>query len=162
MFIRDNHRGERGTAQVAWGWFLILFQRDWTPGKEPQPLELRACVRYAHLAQCGHFMMGGVSVGKHRIPLSGSYGGDGLPRTAPDDLWELLHPVPKDLQDAFWSGGGHNSAGAEAPALHAWANAHFDTLHAAGSKRYLTLTRRTNAKGRKHTEASPEAERTEP
>lgn len=144
MFVKDAQRGYSRTGQqIAAGWFLILFQRDWEPGYEPQPLDLRACVRYAHLSQLGHFMMGAVTVGAHRVTLSGSYGNDGLPCTCPTaDLWDRLHPLPADLQTAYWSGGGHNSAGSEAPALRAWALAHFKDLHAAGSSGYLTRQRR--------------------
>ena len=143
MFIKDAGGGyNRHGEQFGYGWFLLVFQRTWQIGREPMPRDLRACVRYAHLTQSGHFMTGIVTVGKHRIFLSGSYGGDGLPKDAPDDLWPLLHPLPDDLVEAFWSGGGHNSAGAEAPALRAWALAHFTALHAAGSARYITLTKR--------------------
>jgi hypothetical protein len=154
VFVKDARGGyNRHGEQFAYGWFLLIFQRDWTPGAEPQPLELRACIRYAHLAQCGHFMMGTVSVGACRISLSGSYGHDGLPLTAPAGIWERLHPVPKDLQDAFWSGGGHNSAGSEAPALRAWALAHFKDLHDAGSARYK---RRPHAEETSGGSAAPE------
>lgn len=142
MFIKSAFTAYRGTMQVSAGWFLILFQRAWDPGTEPQPLDLRACIRYASLSQCGHFMMGAVSVGPNRITLSGSYGRDGLPCSAPPDTWDLLHPLPADLQEAYWKGGGHNSAGSEAPALRAWALAHFHALHAAGSRRYLTYKRK--------------------
>jgi len=132
MFFRDAGGGYRGTEQTAWGWFLILFQ-------PPDPLtvqtsELRAAVRYVYLHQFGHFMMGSAQVGGHRISLSGSYGGDGLPREAPSSLWPLLYPVPLPLQKAFWTGGGHNSAGAEAPAFRTWALDHFESLRLSGRK----------------------------
>lgn len=41
--------------------------------------------------------------------------------TPPEGLWDRLHPVPPDLTEAFWRGGGHNSAGAEGPAMRQWA-----------------------------------------
>lgn len=134
MFVRNAAGGYRGTNQVAWGWFLLLFQH---PHSDIPRAQLRACIRYVHLSQCGHFMMGSARVGPHTIVVSGPYGSDGLPCTTPPDLWERLHPVPDDLQDAYWSGGGHNSAGSEAPKLRAWANDHFSVLHMAGSAAYL-------------------------
>ena len=105
-------------------------------------------VLYAHvsnhvvLKQVGHFMMGiardlPVSHSsydsengrnwKHLI-LSGTYGSDGLPcdyeKLAPSARAKLVR-VPDYLTAAFWSGGGHNSAGSEALAMRDWALATF-------------------------------------
>ena len=110
---------------------------------------VRALVRYCRMQQCGHFMMGSVVVasrlaqaanetvpiqdrtdrwwkvrdGAYRIGLSGPYGADGLTLEAADwpGLWDQLHPLPDELVEQFWQGGGHNSAGAEGPAVHEWA-----------------------------------------
>ncbi len=138
MFVAENGRGYRGTEQIAWGWFLIVFTaptEERLDGTLTSAAELRAAVRYAHLAQCGHFMMGSVRVGAHRIVLSGTYGGDGLPCDCPTlDLWERLYKVPPFLQRLFWSGGGHNTGGHEMPALHQWAGEHLHELRASGTK----------------------------
>ena len=161
MFVAENGGGYRGTEQIAWGWFLIIFSEPDRPcdciasgnaakpkqhGADPHakdcasyrrasPPEIRAAVRYAHLAQCGHWMMGSVRVGPHRIALSGTYGSDGLPTDCPSvELWERLYQVPPFLQRVFWQGGGHNSAGSEAPALHQWAGEHLHELRASGTK----------------------------
>lgn len=137
------------TEQRASGPFLILFAHDGhrrtsPAAKHPVP-ELRALVRYARMSQLGNFMMASVTVSvgttKHEIVLSGTYGADGLPKEMTEvdvhaplvsgqglptkerwpGLWERLHPVPEDLQDAFWAGGGHNTSGTEGPALRSWA-----------------------------------------
>jgi hypothetical protein len=68
-------------------------------------------------------MMGQAKIGPHAVTVSGCYGNDGLPDD-PDPypgLWERLIPVPEELTDAFWQGGGHNSCGSEGPAMHEWA-----------------------------------------
>jgi len=66
-------------------------------------------------------MMGTARVGGRSITLSGSYGGDGLPCNVPWDVYLRGEPIPQELQQAFWTGGGHNSAGSEAPAMRKWA-----------------------------------------
>jgi hypothetical protein len=132
VFVAENGGGYRGTAQIAWGWFLIIFS---DPERRTSPPEIRAAVRWAHLAQCGHFMMGSVRVGTARVVLSGTYGSDGLPTDCPTvELWERLYKVPPFLQRVFWAGGGHNSAGSEGPALHQWASEHLNELRASGTK----------------------------
>jgi hypothetical protein len=85
--------------------------------------ELRACISKTRLHQFGHFMMGKALVGPHQISLSGCYGDDGLP-IDPDPypgLWERLVPLPPELVESFWKGGGHNTCGSEGPAVHKWA-----------------------------------------
>lgn len=125
MFLSVNRSGyNRHDEQVCHGLFLVVFNME-SGG------ELRAVVRHARMVQCGHWMMASVRVGQHKITLSGDYGGDGLPfmgekQTA--DLWERLHPLPAELADAFWRGGGHNCSGSEAPAVREWARAHLDEL----------------------------------
>ena len=126
------------------GSFLVLFNK--VPGGE-----VRALVRYTTLRQSGNFMAGIVKVkspaakaendtvpefdkqsnpdfhrvgdGYYNIHLSGTYGSDGLPRDADHypGLWEQLHPLPKELEKAFWDGGGWNSSGKEGPSMYTWA-----------------------------------------
>lgn len=102
------------------------------PGVLSKP-PIRALVRYVSMHQCGHFMMGRVivreaSLGVRTVSLSGAYGGDGLLCDCDESLWGLLAPVPQDLQDQFWGGGGHNSAGNEGPAMRDWALANIRDL----------------------------------
>ena len=92
------------------GPFLILFSK--TPGKE-----VRALVRHVSLRQSGHFMVGcaRAALMHHRkpsteftIPLSGTFGADGLTRD-PDEIvtegyniWDYLLQLPDDLTRKFW------------------------------------------------------------
>ena len=71
--------------------------------------------------QCGHFMMGSARAFGHKITLSGSYGGDGLPVSVPQAVYDKAVLVPQELIDAWNKGGGWNSAGSEAPAMAEWA-----------------------------------------
>lgn len=144
MFLKSR-RWYAGTEQRAAGRFLMIFSR-------PKSKELRVLVRRVEMRQCGHFMMSSVKVeclaakaaedtvsrfdkerhphfyrvgdGHYKISLSGTYGGDGLPIDSDyyPGLWERLHLLPDILTNKFWAGGGHNSAGAEATYIHAWAN----------------------------------------
>lgn len=117
------------------------------PSKHPAPL-LRAIVRHVKMTQCGHWMMANITLGGFNLVLSGSYGSDGLPKSLDQHfpkenepgksarftdeqkqaLWDQLVPVPDELQDAFWNGGGHNSAGKEGPSLRDWAKREIKTL----------------------------------
>lgn len=143
MFLHTNPSQtgyDRDGQQKAGGPFLIVFSGEerFTPegaDSTVRPLPtLRACVRSVRMSQCGHFMMGSAQLGQYRITLSGSYGSDGL--TCDHDkypgLWETLIPVPADLAAQFWNGGGHNSAGREAPAMREWARANLQALRKAG------------------------------
>jgi len=101
----------------------MVFSLSHITHPEADHRELRACVRSVSLHQLGHFMMGQAKIGPHAVTVSGCYGNDGLPDD-PDPypgLWERLIPVPEELTDAFWQGGGHNSCGSEGPAMHEWA-----------------------------------------
>jgi hypothetical protein len=116
-------------GQHARGSFLIIFSVK---------QELRACSRYVHMAQLGHFMMGQAKIAPGTtITLSGTYGDDGLPCDPAKigKLWETLLPLPGDLTEAFWSGGGHNSAGSEGPAVRDWALVNLPALRKAGRPR---------------------------
>ena len=123
MFISITKRGyTRDGTQFAHGRFLVLCRPDdWDKRDEP----IRAFVCYARMSQLGHFMMARVTRKGHRLSLSGSYGGDGLPCSVPRDIYDSAVPVPADLIDKWNHGGGWNSAGSEAPAMRAWALATF-------------------------------------
>jgi hypothetical protein len=126
MFLTVDRSGyNRDGEQVSHGPFLCIFNKE-SGG------ELRCIVRHVRMRQCGHWMMASVRVGSERFVLSGTYGGDGLPILDLDGrterLWEKLHPLPADLTEAFWKGGGWNSAGSEGPALHAWGRQHLQEL----------------------------------
>jgi hypothetical protein len=89
---------------------------------------IRAIVRRVSMHQCGHWMMGTARAKGQSITVSGSYGGDGLPCSVPDSVYELGLELPADLHAAWNTGGGWNGAGSEAPAMRAWALAHLDEL----------------------------------
>lgn len=126
MFLKSNRSYDRYGSQKASGPFLMVFNKD---------KELRACVRHVRMSQCGHFMMGQVQLGPFKITLSGTYGSDGLPKEPPEGLWEHLIPLPEELTQEFWKGGGWNSAGSEAESMVDWA------------KNNLTLLRRPIKRG---------------
>lgn len=140
MFITGEGWYAPDGTQKAKGKFLMVIE-DPNPGKKRA--ELRACVRTVTLEQLGHWMMGQADLAGQRITLSGSYGSDGLPITLrhkefnedmAKHVWENLVRIPEDLQTAFWEGGGHNCAGAEAPRMKEWALANLKELHKPISK----------------------------
>jgi hypothetical protein len=57
----------------------------------------------------------------YSVSLSGAYGGDGLTRSVPRPVYEIGTDLPDELRKAWNEGGGHNSAGNEAPLMDAWA-----------------------------------------
>ena len=127
MFLRSKGGYTRDGEQWTKGPFLMIFSL--TPGKE-----LRACVRTVSLHQLGHWMMGHTIVEPHKISLSGCYGDDGWP-IDPNKfpgLWDRLIPLPPELTEAFWKGGGHNSCGNEGPAVQDWATVNEKALRIAG------------------------------
>lgn len=122
MYLGAGNRtyyGRGGEQRCTRAPFLILMlpERDW---KEPRP-PLRALVRSVALHQCGHYMMGRTRIGQHTIPLSGSYGNDGLPREVPKDAYERGVELPAELEALYWKGDGWNSAGSEAMDMAKWA-----------------------------------------
>ncbi len=120
MYIDNSGYGYyRGTEQChSRAPFLILVHPDdYEKRNEP----IRALVRKVAMHQCGHWMMGSARAFGHRISLSGSYGGDGLPTSVPQEVYDRATPVPQELIDAWNKGGGWNSAGSEAPAMAEWA-----------------------------------------
>lgn len=82
---------------------------------------MRAIVRYARLHQFGHWMMGFARVKGHRLTLSGSYGSDGLPMSVADEIYNLGTELPRELYEAWNTGGGWNGSGSERDAMHKWA-----------------------------------------
>ena len=120
MYIDNSGYGYyRGTEQChSRAPFLILVQPD---DYEQRNAPIRALVRKVALHQSGHFMRGRARAFGHRIIISGAYGGDGLPRSVPQEVYDRATPVPQELIDAWNKGGGWNSAGTEAPTMAEWA-----------------------------------------
>ena len=131
MFIAKNKRGyTKDGEQWAHGYFLILMT-PWQPLRDPVTNEyvplvrasvdrVRGLVRYVKMHQLGHFMMARTTIKGHKISLSGTYGSDGLLCDVPPPVWEMGTPIPPELYQAWATGGGHNSAGSEAEAMHRW------------------------------------------
>jgi len=126
MFINGKDWYDSDDCQCCNGEFLIICQDPEHKGSYP---ELRALLRPVTMKQSGHWMMGRTKIGGCDIVLSGAYGSDGLPIHLPHKdiaqdmvgkIWDALHPIPQDLQTAFWEGGGHNTCGSEASMLRAW------------------------------------------
>lgn len=120
MYIDNSGHGYyRGTEQRhSRAPFLILVQpEDWDKRNEP----IRALVRKVALHQCGHWMMGSARAFGHRIPISGVYGSDGLPRSVPQEVYDRATPVPEYLIRMWNEGAGWNDAGTEASAMRDWA-----------------------------------------
>lgn len=115
MFLNRNPRNGHH--------FLILMSCADDPA-----LPMRGLVRRTALHQLGQFMMGHVTITgksatgpwKHRITLSGTYGGDGLSRDVPRVVYDKGTDVPTELVKAWKDGGGWNSAGSEGPAMREW------------------------------------------
>jgi len=126
MFIDGNGWYDGDGCQCSRGSFLVVCQDPESKALRP---ELRAILRSVILKQFGPWMMGQTKVCGHEIVLSGAYGSDGLPIHLPhknldpdsvSKIWEMLHPIPDNLQTAFWEGGGHNTCGSEAPLMKEW------------------------------------------
>jgi len=120
MFIENAHRSydDDGAQKAGPARFLILLQsKDRSLG----PNNFRAVVRKVKLSQCGHFMMGRARVANQTLIISGSYGGDGLPKTVDEDVYAKGVDVPRELYDAWNKGEGWNGAGTEAKAMQKWA-----------------------------------------
>jgi hypothetical protein len=134
MFISNSHRGyTRDGQQRARGRFLMLVTPAWDSSKDSlsqhkEKYPIRAIVRSVALHQFGQFMMGRVRIGCHEVCLSGAYGGDGLPRDVPMEVYEHAVPVPPDLIEKWNKGGGWNSAGSEAFEMRDWALANIVAL----------------------------------
>ncbi len=129
MFITNTGHGYDRDGQ-AWsrGQFLVLmhpkvmkpcgtFEYETTDSSAP----VRALVRHCSLHQLGHWMMGSIRVGKHKVTVSGAYGADGLIMSVPREVYDKGVELPKELYDAWATGEGWNSCGTEAPAMRKWA-----------------------------------------
>lgn len=108
--------------------FLILMTSEEPGSVGPgKPLgkrtPIRAVIRKVAMQQLGHFMMGSTRIGKNRYVLSGAYGHDGLTLDVKYEDWKRGVPMPADLEEKFWKGGGHNSSGSEGPEVQAWGRA---------------------------------------
>lgn len=120
-----GHYKRSGEQAHSLASFLILMVSD-EPGSVTQqkPLgkrtSIRAVIRKVALHQLGHFMMGSARIGKNKYTLTGTYGDSGLPLSVKYEDWARGVPMPADLEEKFWKGGGHNSAGSEGPDVHAW------------------------------------------
>lgn len=145
MFLTNTYNGyNRHGEQCAAGWFLVLcepqlYMDDTAPlemqaagyslPKEPErmvegcllPNWVHAFVVYTRYTQCGQFMMGRARWHGHKLILSGAYGADGLFDRVPYAIWNQATQLPNELYLAWANGGGHNSAGNEAPAMRKWA-----------------------------------------
>lgn len=127
MFLKSNgtYYTSDGSQHARRASFLILMQPDTPDGHK---LPIRAIVRRVALRQCGHWMMGSARIAGQRIPISGAYGSDGLPRSVPMAVYLRGIPIPPELHAAWNTGGGWNSAGSEAPAMQEWALANIKLL----------------------------------
>ncbi len=125
MFIERGKSGyNRDGEQYAQGRFLVLMTTD------SEPLsKVKAIVRHVHMGQCGNFMMGRINIKAggvvHKLVLSGSYGGDGLTKSVPKEVYDLGVDLPAELYEAWSKGEGWNSAGKEAPQMREWAKVTF-------------------------------------
>lgn len=132
MFLTTTKSGyKRDGEQFAHGLFLVLMTLDMDQPdyRVDGRLRIKAMVRHVRMHQCGHFMMARLKVDGTTIPLSGAYGGDGLTRTVPRDVFDR-HGVelPAALYQAWNKGDGWNSAGTEAPDMRTWALENLKTL----------------------------------
>jgi len=140
MFIQGRSGYNKDGEQFCKGLFLIIASEPNSKDRRPK---LRAKVVTAHMKQLGHWMMANVTLGSFNVVLSGSYGSDGLPfdfrQHFPNKekenkgkgeimtdkeqnfLWNQFEPMPPELQEQFWEGGGHNTVGKEGPAMREWA-----------------------------------------
>lgn len=128
MFLTNKSRGyDRYGQQRASGKFLVFMQPEINGSLfAGTKMPIRCLVRSCALKQLGHFMMGTIRVKGRSITVSGTYGGDGLPKSVPEDIYNLGVELPKDLYEAWNKGGGWNGAGSEGAAVHAWAKKTFN------------------------------------
>ena len=107
---------------------------------------LFAAVRKATLKPFGPWMAGHIVLAGAPVTVSGAFGGEGLPRdllTLSEAQRALLTPIPPDLAETFWQGGGWNSAGREASSMREWALAKVPAMRewARANLKQLTRTR---------------------
>lgn len=127
MYIEPTYTHYVGTEQhVRKALFLLLVEP--IGERDCNKDTVRALVRKVALRQLGHFMMGRVRIFGKTYSVSGAYGGDGLPMDIDKEHWEKAVPLPEELFNAWSKGGGHNSAGSEAPLMREWALKNLDKL----------------------------------
>ena len=118
MYLTQTSGYMRGTEQcVRRAPFLIVVIRYDECGER---MPLRGLVRKVALHQVGNFMMGACRVRGERVPLSGAYGADGLPRDVSARVYEAATPMPPELEAEFWAGDGWNGPGKEGNAMLLW------------------------------------------
>jgi hypothetical protein len=113
MFVKVTDSGyieegeENEGAQFAEGDFLLI-AADHTAGLGVLRPELRALILpEVRMEQLGHFMMANAKLEDGRtLTLSGTFGNDSLPvdlgHKGVPDLWDMMHPIPQEVQNAFW------------------------------------------------------------
>lgn len=140
MFIKQGRSWYTSSGeQRARGPFLLVASSDENKGSGYVPGGLRAWVRHVELRQAGHWMAGDLTLHtadrkEHRVYLSGSLGGDGLPKSLPHDVWETGIPIPYDLVCVLANDDGWNRVGWAGGPLLEWARANHVALSRAGSK----------------------------
>ena len=108
-------------GQRSAGSFLAIVTPGWGPARA-----MRAVVRYVQMRQSGHFMVGEMKLMGHRIPLSGTYGRDGLCCDIPEEVYEAALPVPDFVYEAWRV--------EKDDVIRAWALENLDSLRAACRK----------------------------
>lgn len=105
------------------GLFLVLMQPKTDDLRADSKSPIRAYVASAKLEHIGNFMGGSMQIGKNIVPLSGTYGADGLTRSVDPKIYNApgTVAVPAELRDLWNKGGGWNSGGDEAPVFYEWA-----------------------------------------
>lgn len=123
MFLNGQRWMTRTGEQRVRGSFLMLIhpERQGWPLFAYRDYPMRGLVRHVKLSQCGHFMSGRIEVAGHRVYLEGTYGNNGLTREVDPAVYAHGVNVPPELVAAWNKGGGHNSAGSEAPSMLEWA-----------------------------------------
>lgn len=123
MYIEKTERYWIGTEQAIKRarFLIIMHSKDRPLG----PNNFNGIVRKVALRQLGHWMMGFARIGKEKITVSGSYGGDGLSITVDENTFQKGKPIPLELYNKWNNGGGWNSAGNEARAMVKWAQENF-------------------------------------
>jgi hypothetical protein len=138
MFITVNRSqsGYTNAGQKAGGLFLLLACAEKSDiecacGKKHK--ELRGLVRSVQLHQCGHFMMGSMTINGVRIGVSGALGSDGLPKSQDEVPWDQMVPVDIETAHAYWTDTtGHNDVGVSGKNIRQWADENMAALIAAG------------------------------
>lgn len=143
MYIYENMGGTYyepdGTQHSRKAPFLMLVTAKPDNGNEftTERLPIKGIVRQVALTQLGQWMMGKVRVYASWYTVSGAYGADGLTKDIALSDYNRIPRyavLPKELYDAWNTGGGWNSSGTEAPVMQQWAiwlHKHADTdLHA--------------------------------